>query len=132
MDEKTVTLRNKGAPMRKSRMVPAAMALVSMALAVTTTAQTAQARSPHQVGAADRHASVLVIPGNARVPMTRQVAIGAGKSLMVQFPTPLKDVLVADPSRMDAVVQSANQVFLIAKRPVQPMPFSLIRMVNKS
>ena len=62
-------------------------------------------------------ASVMTIPANARFPMTKQVSIGAGKSLMVQFPTPLKDVLVSDPGRMDAVVQSSNQVFLIAKQP---------------
>jgi pilus assembly protein CpaC len=61
--------------------------------------------------------SVLVIPANAKLPLTKQVTMGTGKSLMVQFPTALKDVLVADPSRMDAVVQSSNQVFLIAKRP---------------
>ncbi len=61
--------------------------------------------------------SVLVIPADAKFPITKQVGMGAGKSLMIQFPTPLKDVLVADPLRMDAVVQSSNQVFLIAKQP---------------
>ena len=61
--------------------------------------------------------SVMVIPGDAKFPLTKQIALGAGKSLMVQFPTPLKDVLVSDPARMDAVVQSSNQVFLIAKSP---------------
>ena len=66
---------------------------------------------------AQEHASVLTIPANARFPMNKQVSIGAGKSLMVQFPTSLKDVLVADPMRMDAIVQSSNQVFLIAKQP---------------
>jgi pilus assembly protein CpaC len=61
--------------------------------------------------------SLLVIPANAKLPLTKQVTMGTGKSLMVQFPTALKDVLVADPGRMDAVVQSSNQVFLIAKKP---------------
>ena len=78
-----------------------------------------------QVQAGDRdgpvaHAeqsSVLTIPANAKFPLTKQIGLGAGKSLMVQFPTPLKDVLVADPLHMDAVVQSSNQVFLIAKSP---------------
>ncbi len=64
---------------------------------------------------AGNNSSVLTIPPNARFPMTKQIGLGVGKSLMVQFPTPLKDVLVADPLRMDAVVQSSNQVFLIAK-----------------
>lgn len=61
--------------------------------------------------------STIVIPADAKFPMTKQVGMGAGKSLMIQFPAPLKDVLVADPMRMDAVVQSSNQVFLIAKQP---------------
>jgi pilus assembly protein CpaC len=41
--------------------------------------------------------------------------LGQGKSLLVQFPFELKDVLVADPEKVDAVVQSSNRVFLIAK-----------------
>ncbi len=35
--------------------------------------------------------------------------------MLVQFPFELKDVLVADPEKVDAVVQSSNRVFLIAK-----------------
>ena len=34
----------------------------------------------------------------------------------MQFPFELKDVLVSDPDKVDAVVQSSNRVFLIAKR----------------
>ena len=35
--------------------------------------------------------------------------------MLVQFPFELKDVLVADPEKVDAVVQSSNRVFLIGK-----------------
>ena len=35
--------------------------------------------------------------------------------MLIQFPVELKDVLVADPEKVDAVVQSSNRVFLIAK-----------------
>jgi pilus assembly protein CpaC len=73
------------------------------------------ARDAQRSGEPDTVASVLTIPASARLPLTKQIAVGAGKSLMVQFPVPLKDVLVADPSRLDAVVQSATQVFLIAR-----------------
>jgi pilus assembly protein CpaC len=83
--------------------------------------------SLEQVQAADKtkasaaseqaNSSVLVIAPNSKFPLTKQISIGSGKSLMVQFPTALKDVLVADPSRVDAVVQSSSQVFLIAKTP---------------
>ena len=36
--------------------------------------------------------------------------------MLVQFPFELKDVLVSDPEKVDAVVQSSNRVFLIAKK----------------
>jgi pilus assembly protein CpaC len=48
--------------------------------------------------------------------MTTKVSLGASKSLLVQFPFELRDVLVSDPEKMDAVVQSSNRVFLIAKK----------------
>jgi pilus assembly protein CpaC len=60
--------------------------------------------------------SVLHVPGRANFPLTKKVDLGKGKSLLVQFPFELKDVLVADPDTVDAVVQSSNRVFLIAKK----------------
>jgi pilus assembly protein CpaC len=59
--------------------------------------------------------SVLRVPANGNFPISKRVTIGQGKSMLVQFPFELKDVLVADPEKADAVVQSSNRVFLIAK-----------------
>lgn len=59
--------------------------------------------------------SVLRIPPGGPLPVVETVRIGVGKSLMVQFPTRLRDVLVSDPERVDAIVQSADRVFLLAK-----------------
>lgn len=59
--------------------------------------------------------SVLRIPANAAFPLSKRVDLGVGRSLVVQFPIPLKDVLVSDPAVLDAVVQSSDRVFLIAK-----------------
>lgn len=93
-------------------------ALMTALIALTPVSlQAAERVKAPQASESQEHASVLTIPANARFPMLKQVSIGAGKSLMVQFPTGLKDVLVADPLRMDAIVQSSNQVFLIAKQP---------------
>ena len=61
------------------------------------------------VGAADSG------PGQLSARRAR-VSIGLGKSLLVQFPFELKDVLVSDPDKVDAVVQASNRVFLIAKK----------------
>lgn len=62
------------------------------------------------------HNSVLRIPSGGPYPVVQTVRIGAGKSLMVQFPMRLRDVLVSDPERVDAIVQSADRVFLLAKQ----------------
>jgi pilus assembly protein CpaC len=60
--------------------------------------------------------SVLNIPANANFPLGMKLDMGKGKSVLVQFPFDLRDVLVADPETVDAVVQSSNRVFLIAKK----------------
>lgn len=59
--------------------------------------------------------SVLRIPANAAFPLSKRLDLGVGRSIVVQFPVPLKDVLVSDPKVLDAVVQSSDRVFLIAK-----------------
>ncbi|MBX9592136.1 MAG: type II and III secretion system protein family protein [Hyphomonadaceae bacterium] len=67
--------------------------------------------------------SVLQVPARGPFPMTSRVLLGTSKSLLVQFPFELRDVLVSDPEKMDAVVQSSNRVFLIAKRVGQTNAF---------
>ena len=67
--------------------------------------------------------SVLQIPARGPFPMTTKVSLGASKSLLVQFPFELRDVLVSDPEKVDAVVQSSNRVFLIAKKVGQTNAF---------
>jgi pilus assembly protein CpaC len=59
--------------------------------------------------------SVLRVPATGPFPVVKRITLGQGKSMLVQFPLELKDVLVADPEKVDAVVQSSNRVFLIAK-----------------
>jgi pilus assembly protein CpaC len=67
--------------------------------------------------------SVLRIPANGNFPIAKRATLGQGKSMLVQFPFELKDVLVADPEKVDAVVQSSNRVFLIAKSQGQTNAF---------
>ncbi len=67
--------------------------------------------------------SVLRIPANAAFPLSKRVDLGVGRSIVVQFPVPLKDVLVSDPGVLDAVVQSSDRVFLIAKKAGQTNAF---------
>ncbi len=67
--------------------------------------------------------SVLRIPANATFPLSKRLGLGVGRSIVVQSPVPLKDVMVSDPTRLDAVVQSADRVFLIAKQSGQTNAF---------
>ena len=67
--------------------------------------------------------SVLRIPANAAFPLSKRIDLGVGRSIVVQFPVPLKDVLVSDPGVLDAVVQSSDRVFLIAKKTGQTNAF---------
>lgn len=68
-------------------------------------------------------ASVLRISAMDAAPQVRSVALGSGKSMLVEFDFDLRDVLVSDPKSVDAVVQTSNRVFLIAKRPGQTNAF---------
>ncbi len=68
-------------------------------------------------------ASVLRISGAGYGTQSRSIALGAGKSMLVEFDFDLRDVLVSDPKSIDAVVQTSNRVFLIAKRPGQTNAF---------
>jgi pilus assembly protein CpaC len=102
------------------KWVCASMAAVALAgLATMTCAQNAEAAGG---GPAIRD-SVMRIPANAAFPLSKRIDLGVGRSIVVQFPVPLKDVLVSDPSLMDAVVQSSDRVFLIAKKSGQTNAF---------
>ena len=101
------------------KWVCASMAAALLAgMAMTTHAQRAEAR-----GGPGIRDSVLRIPANAAFPLSKRIDLGVGRSIVVQFPVPLKDVLVSDPQLMDAVVQSSDRVFLIAKKSGQTNAF---------
>ena len=99
----------------------ASMAAVFFVATVTggTQAADVKGRSDLQVG----RDSVLRIPPNAKFPLSKRLGLGVGRSIVVQSPVPLKDVMVSDPTRLDAVVQSSDRVFLIAKQSGQTNAF---------
>jgi len=75
----------------------------------------AQDRATAQIQDISQH-SVLQVPARGNFPLAKRVSLGLGMSLLVQFPFELKDVVVSDPDKVDAVVQASNRVFLIAKK----------------
>ncbi len=61
------------------------------------------------------HKSHLVVPPLTRFPITRRITISLDKSMLVEMPVDLQNVLVSNPDVLDAVVQSSRQVYLLAK-----------------
>jgi pilus assembly protein CpaC len=45
----------------------------------------------------------------------RTVYLGLGKSTMIEMPRPARDIIMSNPQAVDAVVQTSNRIFLMAK-----------------
>ncbi len=60
------------------------------------------------------HNSVLRIEPD-ELGQSRAVQLGRSKSMLVELPRELRDVIVSNPDVMDAVVQSSKRVYLIGK-----------------
>src|SRR5262245_23324993 len=104
------------------REVARALLLAVIAIAAAPGAAVSADRQPARLPEGMQN-SVLQVPARGPFPMTTKLSVGASKSILVQFPFELRDVLVSDPERLDAVVQSSNRVFLIAKKVGQTNAF---------
>ena len=61
------------------------------------------------------HRSHMLLPPGTRFPIARKITIGLDKSMLIELPVDLANVLVSNPEVVDAVVQSSRQVYLLAK-----------------
>jgi pilus assembly protein CpaC len=66
--------------------------------------------APSPVAASDRAAAPVSAGGSAR---THFLSLGVGKSVVVDLPRDIKDVLVADPKIANAVIHSAQRAYII-------------------
>lgn len=62
------------------------------------------------------HQSLIRVPDGGGAPVHKNIKIGLGKSALVEFPRDVRDVMVSNPAAVDAVVLSANRVFLLARK----------------
>lgn len=62
------------------------------------------------------HNDYLKIGVEEPLPAARNVMLGLNKTMIVEVPRDLRDVVVSNPEFVDAVVQSSNRVYLIAKQ----------------
>ena len=63
------------------------------------------------LSAADRPSSVIQVAASEAT--SRFIALGIGKSVAIDLPADIKDVLVADPKIANAVVRSSRRVYMI-------------------
>jgi pilus assembly protein CpaC len=56
--------------------------------------------------------SLLRIDGSS--PATRKVNLGVNKSMIVELPRPVRDVMVSNPKLIDAVMQTSTRVYIAA------------------
>jgi pilus assembly protein CpaC len=61
------------------------------------------------------HRSEMKIPAGGPYPVVRKVSLGLDKSMLIDVPTDLQNVLVSNPDVVDAVVQTSRQVYLLGK-----------------
>jgi pilus assembly protein CpaC len=115
---------NFGFPWRLA--VWAAALIVPGALAVAT----ASAQPPvnpagmpsRDFPGANDHQSFIRVDDTGGAPIRRNLKIGLGKSVLLEFPHDVRDVMVSNPSAVDAVVLSSNRVFLLKPTPSSLMP----------
>jgi pilus assembly protein CpaC len=69
------------------------------------------------------HQSLIRIRESDGLPLHRGITLGRNKSVLIELPRDLRDVIVSNPEIMDAVVQSANRVHLIGKKVGQSNAF---------
>jgi pilus assembly protein CpaC len=62
------------------------------------------------------HKSTLVISPETAFPVGRSVRLGQDKSMVVEMPERLGNVVVSNPDILDAVVQTTNRVILIGRK----------------
>ncbi|HVZ03252.1 type II and III secretion system protein family protein [Hyphomicrobium sp.] len=67
--------------------------------------------------------SIVRIPETHGHPIHRSIKIGLGKSVLIEFPDGVRDVMASNPAVVDAVVLSSNRVFLLGKAPGQSNAF---------
>ena len=92
----------------------AALGLVSVISAEILTKDSGKAwAGPSTEG---QHRSILRIAESEHFPIRKKVRIGLGKSMMIELPREIRDVVVSNPEIVDAVVQTSTRAYLIGKQ----------------
>jgi pilus assembly protein CpaC len=90
-------------------LAPVMLAAIAPALAQQ------RGQSERDLAGLSEYQSVIRIENTGGTPVRRSVKVGLGKSVLVEFPREVRDVMVSNPAVIDAVVLSSNRVFLLSK-----------------
>ena len=92
--------------------VPSVLAVVATATAQSNHA--ALKETGLDLAAATAHQSFIRIEDTGGA-IRKNIKIGLGKSVLLEFPRGVRDVMVSKPVAVDAVELSSNRVFLLAR-----------------
>ena len=67
---------------------------------------------PAQAADGDHH-SLLRIGPEVPLPATRRIKLGLNKSMFVELPREVRDVMVSNPKKLDAVLQTSTRAYVI-------------------
>ena len=81
-----------------------------LAVAAWTVPYSASTAAATELTASEAQAQVIVVTSDFE---SRSVALGIGKSVVLDFPRDIKDVLVADPKIANAVIRSSRRAYII-------------------
>jgi pilus assembly protein CpaC len=81
-----------------------------LAVAAWTVPYSASRAAATELTASEAQAQVIVVTSDFE---SRSVALGIGKSVVLDFPRDIKDVLVADPKIANAVIRTSRRAFII-------------------
>lgn len=99
------------------RPIVGAMMFVAAALCGTASLHAGQVSDPgRNIPMANAHQSFIRVSDDEPMPVHKNLKIGLGKSVLIEFPRDVRDVMVSNPAAVDAVVLSSNRVFLLARR----------------
>ncbi len=66
---------------------------------------------------AQQHQSLIRIGDPGGAPVTRRIKVGLNKSVIVELPRDVSEVMVSNPKQIDAVLQTSRRAFLIGVAP---------------
>jgi pilus assembly protein CpaC len=88
---------------------------IVVALVTAAAAWLAVLGAPGAASAADQHRSFLRI-GAGAPGTSQQIKLGLNKSMIIELPRDVRDVMVSNPEQIDAVLQSSRRAYLIGKK----------------